>query len=115
MSRVVVTEHGTVRGAEGSPSGWLLECPGCGEWLPISEDMLHGRISVDHATDGCPGRYHETHDFASASTRRKGPPFVEGCAKRGGVCDCGGRPCGLDVSGDERHSTPQTGKERSDG
>lgn len=66
MSRVVATQHGMLRGALGAPAGWLLQCPGCDEWLPLSVDMLHGRVSVDHATDGCSGRYHETHDFASA-------------------------------------------------
>lgn len=66
MTLIVKTEVGRLRRANGAPSGWMLECPGCGEWLPISEAMLHGRISVDHAFDGCPGGYHETHDFAAA-------------------------------------------------
>lgn len=45
---------------------WLFECPGCGEWAYLDADQWHGRISVDHATDGCSGGYHETHDYASA-------------------------------------------------
>lgn len=42
-----------------------LECPGCGVWGLLDQDQLHGQVSVDHAADGCPGGYHETHDFAA--------------------------------------------------
>jgi hypothetical protein len=44
---------------------WLLLCPGCGVWGTLDDDQFHGRISTDHATDGCTGGYHETHDFAA--------------------------------------------------
>lgn len=30
-----------------------------------------------------------------------GNGFFEGCAKRGGVCDCNGRPCGMDIKDTE--------------
>jgi hypothetical protein len=43
---------------------FLLECPGCGEWGQLDDDQMNGRVSVDHASMGCPGKYHETHDFA---------------------------------------------------
>jgi hypothetical protein len=45
---------------------WLLECPGCGQWAYLDDDQWHGRVSVDHAADGCPGGYHETHDYSAA-------------------------------------------------
>ena len=44
---------------------WLMECPGCGEWASLDDDQWHGRVSVDHASMGCAGGYHETHDFAA--------------------------------------------------
>lgn len=44
---------------------WLWECPGCGTWGNLDDDQWHGRVSVDHAADDCPGKYHETHDFAA--------------------------------------------------
>jgi hypothetical protein len=45
---------------------WLFECPGCGTWGQLDDDQMHGRVSADHASAGCPGGYHETHDFAAA-------------------------------------------------
>ena len=45
---------------------WVFECPGCGEWAYLDHDQWHGRVSVDHASMGCPGGYHKTHDYASA-------------------------------------------------
>lgn len=42
-----------------------LRCPGCGVWGDLDDDQLHGRVSVDHAADGCPGGFHETHDFSA--------------------------------------------------
>lgn len=92
MPVIVETQHGRLRGAKGSPSGWLLECPGCCEWLPVSEDMLHGRISVDHDHDGCAGHYHETHDFAAAMPMVGGEPPLGACACGNGMfCQCGPR------------------------
>ena len=46
--------------------GWLFECPGCGQWAYLDDDQWHGRVSVDHAADGCTGGYHETHDYDAA-------------------------------------------------
>lgn len=43
--------------------GWLFECPGCGTWATLDDDQWAGRVSVDHAADGCAGGYHETHDY----------------------------------------------------
>ena len=65
MSIIVETKFGRLRAVnrDGSRT-WLLECPGCGEWGALDDDQLHGRVSVDHAADGCKGGYHETHDFA---------------------------------------------------
>jgi hypothetical protein len=45
----------------------LLVCPGCGEVGSLDDDQAHGRVSVDHASEGCPGSYHETHDFWAAA------------------------------------------------
>jgi hypothetical protein len=45
---------------------FLLECPGCGQIGELDDDQWHGRVSVDHTSMGCPGGYHETHDFAAA-------------------------------------------------
>ena len=67
MSWVVETSLGRFRKV-GSPETpfqdrWLFECPGCGQRTYLDEDQWHGRVSVDHAADGCPGDYHETHDY----------------------------------------------------
>ncbi len=66
MSVIVETEFGRFRHVirDGGRT-WLLECPGCGQWATLDDDQFHGRVSVDHAADGCPGGYHETHDYAS--------------------------------------------------
>lgn len=45
---------------------YALRCPGCGVEAVLDDDQLHGRVSVDHAADGCPGGYHETHEFTAA-------------------------------------------------
>jgi hypothetical protein len=37
--------------------------------MQMDDDQAHGRISVDHASMGCPGGYHETHDFAAEVER----------------------------------------------
>ena len=44
---------------------WLWECPGCGTWACLDNDQWLGSVSVDHATDGCSGGYHQTHNFAA--------------------------------------------------
>lgn len=44
----------------------LLVCPGCGEIGDLDDDQWNGQVSVDHTSTGCPGGYHETHDFAAA-------------------------------------------------
>lgn len=72
---IVTTKYGELRRNLASVDGklhtsgkiyeWELKCPGCGTWGLLDEDQLHGRVSVDHAAQGCPGGYHETHDFAA--------------------------------------------------
>jgi hypothetical protein len=42
---------------------WLFQCPGCGTWAYLDDDQWNGRVSVDHASDGCSGNYHETHNY----------------------------------------------------
>jgi hypothetical protein len=68
MSRVSHTEFGEVQRVtvDGDPT-LILVCPGCGEKGYLDDDQAHGRVSVDHAADGCPGGYHETHDFWAAA------------------------------------------------
>jgi hypothetical protein len=67
VSEIVTTDLGRFRHVlrDGEPM-WLLECPGCGDWAPLDEDQWHGLVSVDHASMGCAGGYHETHDYAAA-------------------------------------------------
>lgn len=60
MSRYVITKLGRFRIIKNAAP--LFECP-CGEWLNLSEDQANGRVSVDHASMGCPEKYHETHDY----------------------------------------------------
>jgi hypothetical protein len=67
LSVVANTRLGVIRRAarDGRPV-FLLECPGCGQFGELDDDQWHGRVSVDHASQGCPGLYHETHDFHAA-------------------------------------------------
>lgn len=67
MSSIVQTSLGRLRlvNSDGQPN-WLLECPGCGQWGGLDDDQLHGRVSVDHDSQGCAGHYHETHDYCAA-------------------------------------------------
>ena len=67
MSRIIDTEFGRFRAVRSDGiDTFLFECPGCGEWGHLDDDQWHGRVSVDHASMGCPGGYHETHDFQAA-------------------------------------------------
>lgn len=71
MSRIVSTDLGRFNLVktqdDGQPADtWLFECPGCGTWAYLDDDQWHGRVSVDHASMGCAGGYHETHDYSAA-------------------------------------------------
>lgn len=67
MSEPVVTDIGRFRCvSRDGEIEWLFECPGCGQWASLDDDQWHGRVSVDHAADGCAGGYHETHDYLTA-------------------------------------------------
>lgn len=68
MSAFIRTPFGVIMrvSADGTFAGLLLARPGCQEWITLSDDQAHGRVSVDHASDGCAGGYHETHDFSVA-------------------------------------------------
>ena len=71
MSRIVTTDLGRFRGVtRDGVADWLFECPGCGEWASLDEDQWNGRVSVDHAADGCKGGYHETHNYLAALRAR---------------------------------------------
>jgi len=77
MGDIVTTELGRfcrVNLKEGRPADtWIFECPGCGTWAYMDEDQWNGQSSVDHATDGCVGGYHETHDYWGALSARLHP------------------------------------------
>lgn len=67
MSEIVSTKVGRFRRVNlGQPDhdAWLWECP-CGQWAYLDEDQWAGRVSVDHAADGCAKGYHETHNFGA--------------------------------------------------
>jgi len=70
MSQIVTTKVGRFRrvnlGPPDNQDTWLFECPGCNTWAYLDADQWAGRVSVDHASQGCPGRYHETHEFGKA-------------------------------------------------
>jgi hypothetical protein len=73
LTLVAETEFGKIqRGIRDEEHVFLLVCPGCGQLGALDDDQYHGRVSVDHATDGCSGGYHETHDFAAAVERAGG-------------------------------------------
>ena len=64
MSMIVETDLGRFRAvSRDGRKGWLWECP-CDEWLPLTERMMNGLESVNHAAQGCRVGYHETHPFA---------------------------------------------------
>jgi len=65
MSQIVTTSVGRFRrvSIDDQSDTWLFECPGCGEWAYLDNDQWNGRVSVDHASDGCHGKYHETHEY----------------------------------------------------
>lgn len=71
MSVIVTGDLARYRAVQRAPmewvnsKGWLMECPGCGTWLTLRNDMWLGRVSVNHAADGCSGGYHETHSYAA--------------------------------------------------
>ena len=68
MRFVSYTQFGVLRRETGEGKELLLlACPGCGEVGPLDDDQFHGRVSVDHASHGCPVGYHEKHDFWAAS------------------------------------------------
>lgn len=70
MTTFAQTEYGEVqRVTVDGELTLILLCPGCGERGELDDDQAHGRVSVDHAADGCPGGYHETHDFWAAAER----------------------------------------------
>ncbi len=66
MSEIVTTKLGRFRRVtDGKSKWWLWECPGCNQWCSLNDRQWSGQVSVDHAADGCSGRYHETHNFAA--------------------------------------------------
>ena len=65
MSRIITTAAGRFRQVSGNEHGWLWECP-CGEWANLSKAQWAGAVSVNHAADGCPVGYHETHNYEAA-------------------------------------------------
>lgn len=64
MSLLVQTDYGWFRAIDDGT--WRFECPSCGEWLPLTDDMMSGRVSVFHAADNPACTYHETRNYAQA-------------------------------------------------
>lgn len=66
MSEIVPSNLGRFRRVtDGKSKWWLWECPRCLQWCGLSQEQWEGRVSVNHAADGCAGEYHETHDFGA--------------------------------------------------
>jgi hypothetical protein len=66
MSEIVNSQLGRFRRVtDGKTKWWLWECPRCLTWCSLSERQWNGEISVNHASDGCKGQYHETHNFGA--------------------------------------------------
>ena len=103
MSRIVTTDLGRFNLVQTRNDplehAWLFECPGCGTWAYLDDDQWHGRVSVDHASMGCGGGYHETHDYAATLQAR----IAAGVASR----DRPGASCatGADSPGARRRDT----------
>ena len=71
MSKIVDTSVGRFRQViDGTDKWFLWECPGCKQWAHLSEDQWNGKVSVDHASQGCAGQYHETHNFGAELVHR---------------------------------------------
>jgi hypothetical protein len=67
MSQIVTTadERFSFRHVrDGAASRWLFCCP-CGQWASLTDDQWNGRVSVNHASEGCPVHFHETHNFGA--------------------------------------------------
>lgn len=63
MSEIIETPVGRFRRVTDGAKKWFLwECR-CGEWCNLSDDQMNGLVSVDHASQGCSAKYHETHNF----------------------------------------------------
>ena len=66
---ITETELGSFkRVGPGRPSheNFMFKCPGCGVWAFLDADQWNGRVSVDHAADGCRGQYHEIHNYGES-------------------------------------------------
>lgn len=66
MSQIVTTDLGRFRRvADKDQKRWLWECPKCLMWCNLSDEQWAGKVSVNHDADGCPGHYHETHNYGA--------------------------------------------------
>jgi hypothetical protein len=89
MSEIVTSSDGRFRRVtDGKTKWWLWECPGCKQWCSLSEKQWAGQVSVDHASDGCPGGYHETHNFGASLV----------AAMQASILMEGGKPTAEDVA-----------------
>lgn len=67
MSQIIDTSVGRFRRVNRDGElCWLFECPGCKTWGSLDDYQWAGLVSVDHASQGCEGRYHETHNYGAA-------------------------------------------------
>lgn len=70
MSQLVDTEFGQFRCVtDGGRKWFLLECPVCGEMLPMNEETLAGRSPITHESRHYPGSFCDfagTHKLGAA-------------------------------------------------
>jgi hypothetical protein len=53
MSKFVPTAKGLFRAVKDeAKTRFLFQCPECGEWLPLNEESLAGRLSLSHELRG---------------------------------------------------------------
>jgi len=53
MSKFVPTSKGLFRAVKDEGrTRFLFQCPECGEWLPLDEEALAGRLSLSHELRG---------------------------------------------------------------
>jgi len=70
MSMLIDTDLGQFRAVtDGDHKRFLLECPECGEMLPMTEDILAGKHPVDHESRKLPATFCTfagVHEFGKA-------------------------------------------------
>jgi len=72
MSKIVPTKLGRFNAVKADGENeFLFECPDCGEWLPMSEEILNGSAPIDHQSRTRPATF-----CSFAGTREFGVELV---------------------------------------